>query len=206
LVDGDIAVTIAGLDKIDALQPEVSSGIIAELKELEDSVHVCPSPSRTDVERSLRGGPAHDACGLTFNEADGRIAIASNAVTLAEAVLSEAFRKKIDVFLNTGVRELLEQGKGEPLIAELLTCDTNEALQAFFIKSVKNEPDLPGLINRYMKRIIIKKVRISDFKPKSGTIQKDQIASVAEEFKEYLTEQFADSTGDDSTLPVLQLE
>jgi hypothetical protein len=62
------------------------------------------------------------------------------------------------------------------------------------------------MINRYLKRIVVKRVKIADFKPKAGTIEKDQIRSVAEEFRRFLESQFSGGEGDDDSLPMLQLE
>jgi hypothetical protein len=47
---------------------------------------------------------------------------------------------------------------------------------------------------------------MADFRPKTGTIQKDQVGKVAEEFGRFLESQFAGSEGDDDSLPMLQLE
>ncbi|PIP05929.1 MAG: hypothetical protein COX52_09335, partial [Syntrophobacterales bacterium CG23_combo_of_CG06-09_8_20_14_all_48_27] len=121
-------------------------------------------------------------------------------------LLDDASRRKMEVFLNPTVRERLEQGKTEPSIAGLLAYKTTEALRAYLIKAVQETPGTVDIINRYLKRIVVKRVRIADFRPKVGTIQKDQVGEVAEEFGRFLEKQFTDHEGDDDALPMLQLE
>lgn len=62
------------------------------------------------------------------------------------------------------------------------------------------------LINKYLKRIVVKRVKITDFRPKITTIQKEQIRSVAEEFGRFLESQFTQEEDDSDTLPMIQLE
>ena len=121
-------------------------------------------------------------------------------------MLNDAFRKKLDVFRNPGVRALLERGRDKALIKELLDSTTSEALQEFFLQALRKSPGLPEIINKYMKPVIVKRVKIADFKPTTATIQKDQIAGVTEEFGKFLETYFTAEPGDENILPVLQLE
>jgi len=205
MANGDILGALAALDKVDALRPEVYSNTLAHLEDYGNGVFCCSSPSHAHVESMLRNGPVHD-CDLTFINAQKYIEAAEKAADDALYMINDVFTRKIDVFQNTGVRKLLEQGKDEPLISKLLECDTNEALKEYLIKILQSEPKLPELINKYMKRIIVKKVRIADFKPINGTIQKNEIAGVTEEFRKYLEAQFDAEKDTEDTLPVLQLE
>jgi len=61
-------------------------------------------------------------------------------------------------------------------------------------------------INRFLKRIIVRRVSIAGFTPSVRTIEKDQVAQVAREFQEYVEQQFEDGEADDDTLPMVQLE
>jgi hypothetical protein len=112
----------------------------------------------------------------------------------------------MEVFLNPAVRERLEQGKTEPSIAGLLECKNTDELRGYLVKAVQETPGIVDIINRYLKRIVVKRVRIADFRPNLGTIQKDQVGKVAEEFGRFLEIQFTDNEGDDDSLPMLQLE
>ena len=193
------------LDGITALQPATTDRLVARLNQLRDEIFECPSPSRASVEDHLRNGPLHQ-CGLTFANVLTYAQAAKNSAKKAGQLLDEAFRRKMEVFLSPVVRKRLEQGKSEPSIAGLLECKTTGELRAYFVKALQEKHDIVDIINKYLKRIVIKRVRISDFRPEVGTIQKDQIVNVTEEFGRFLETQFNDSEGDDDSLPMLQLE
>jgi len=53
---------------------------------------------------------------------------------------------------------------------------------------------------------IARRVRIADFRPEVGTIQKEQVEKVTEEFGRFLEAQFTDNEEDEDFLPMLQLE
>ncbi len=61
-------------------------------------------------------------------------------------------------------------------------------------------------VNRYLKRIVVKRVKLADFKPSVGTIERGQIGEVTEEFRQYLEDQIADVDDGEDTLPMLQIE
>ena len=193
------------LDGISALRPASTEKLAAHLQKLLDDVFECRSSSRISVVERLRSKPQHD-CGLSFANAAAIAETAAEAARKAEKTLEDAWRRKMEVFLNPTVRQRLEQGKAEPVIAGLLACATADELRAYFLKAVRKTPEIAEMINRYLKRIVVKRVKIADFKPKAGTIEKDQIRSVAEEFRRFLESQFSGGEGDDDSLPMLQLE
>jgi len=204
-ITGNDIKALGVLDGITALQPTSTEKVVEHLIQLRSEIFECPSPSRTSVEDHLRNGPLHE-CGLSFINASTYDQAAENAAIKAGELLDVAFRRKMEVFLNPTVRERLEQGKTEPSIAELLTCKTTDELRAYLVKAVQETPGIVDVINRYLKRIVVKRVKIADFRPKVGTIQKDQVGEVAEEFGQFLKTQFDDNEGDEDSLPMLQLE
>jgi len=193
------------LDGITALQPASTEKLVARLTQLRAEIFECPSPSRASVEDHLRNSPLHE-CGLSFVNASIHTQTADGSARKAFQLLDDAFRRKMEVFLNPAVRERLEQGKSEPTITGLLACKTTDKLRAYFVKAVQETPGIVDIINKYLKRIVVKRVRIADFRPKVGTIQKDQVGQVAEEFGRFLETQFTEKEGDDDSLPMLQLE
>lgn len=204
-IEGNEVRALGVLDGITALQPASTDKLIGRLTQLQDEIFECPSPSRASVEDHLRNSPIHE-CGLSFVNAATYTQAAEDAAEKADQLLDDAFRRKMEVFLNPAVRERLEQGKTEPAIAGLLACETTDALRSYLGKAVEETPDIVDIINRYLKRIVVKRVRIADFRPKVGTIQKDQVDKVAEEFGRFLETQFTDDEGDEDALPMLQLE
>ena len=132
--------------------------------------------------------------------------IAEKAVQEASWLLDQTFRQKMEVFLNSAIRQRLEQGKHEPVIAAFLACKTADELRTYLVKTVLETPGIVDLINKYLKRIVVKRVKITDFRPKITTIQKEQIRSVTEEFGRFLESQFTQEEDDSDTLPMIQLE
>jgi hypothetical protein len=157
------------------------------------------------VEDHLCNGPLHE-CGLSFVNALTYAQAAESAAKKAGQLLDDAFRRKMEVFLNPAVRERLEQGKSEPTIDGLLACKNTNELRAYLVKAVQKTPGIVEIINRYLKRIVVKRVRIADFRPEVGTIQKEQVEKVTEEFGRFLEAQFTDNEEDEDSLPMLQLE
>jgi hypothetical protein len=193
------------LDGVTALQPASTDKLVERLAHLHGLIFQCPSPSRASVEDCLRTGPLHE-CGLSFVNASTHAQAADGAGKKAGQLVNDSFRRKMEVFLNPAVRERLEQGKSEPTIADLLACKSTGELRDYFVKAVQETPGIVDIINTYLKRIVVKRVRIADFRPQTGTIQKDQVGEVAEEFGRFLETQFTDNEGDDDSLPMLQLE
>ena len=60
-------------------------------------------------------------------------------------------------------------------------------------------------ITRYLKKMVVKPIRISEFTPSTRTIEREKIPVIVEEFKQFLESQFDDREKDE-TVPVLQLE
>lgn len=110
------------------------------------------------------------------------------------------------MFFNTAVRERLEQGRNDPLIDGILVSTTTAELRAFLAQATVETPDFADRINRYLKRIVVKRVRLADFKPTMRTVESGQIAALAREFQQFLEDQLRSVEGDSDTLPVLQIE
>jgi len=205
LLDGRDIKALGVLETITALQPATSGKLKEQLSQLMDGIFECPSPSRTSVEEQLRNGPLHE-CGLSFENAAIKMREAEEAVAKAANMLNQAFHRKMEVFVNPAIRERLKQGKSEPVIAGLLACKDTRDIREYLVKAVENAPGVVDVINRYLKRIVVKRIRMADFKPTVGTIQKDQVGEVAKEFGQFLDTQFKGIEGDDDSLPMLQLE
>ena len=203
------------LEKITALQPPVSETIEKQLRELASEIFSCPSASRASVEQQLKSKPFHE-CGLTFLNATERKTEAEDAARKAKTIFNDTFNRKIEVFLSPAVRERLEQGKSESRIKEMLACLPAEAsgqagrgveeLRAFLIKSVLEDVSIIDLINRFLKRIVVKRVRLAEFKPSISTVEKAKIPMLAREFEQYLEQAMEKIEDGEEILPMLQIE
>ena len=203
------------LEKITALQPPVSETIEKQLRELASGIFSCPSASRASVEQQLRSKPVHE-CGLKFLNATELKTEAEDAARKAKTIFNDAFNRKIEVFMSPAVRERLEQGKSESRIKEMLACLPAEGsaqagrgveeLRAFLIKSVLEDVSIVEIINRFLKRIVVKRVKLAEFKPSISTVEKAKIPMLAREFEQYLEQAFAEMEDGEDTLPMLQVE
>ena len=193
------------LEKITALQPATSEKLQKKIEHRLNSLFDCASPSAHSVEKQLGKGPTHE-CGLTFANAGTTVSGAADNAAQAEFLIDEDFRKKMEVFFNPAIRSRLEQGQKEKDIAGLLACQTPDELRKYLVKKIQENTDIIKLINRYLKRIIVKRVNLSDFKPQKSTIQKEQVEEVAKEFIQFLEIKFDTTKKDENSLQVLQLE
>ena len=193
------------LERITALQQATSDELTKRLTALMDGLFRCPSPSRSTLQEQLRSSPQHE-CGLTFANAANLTEIAENAATEAHELLDRAYQRKLEVFLNPAVRGRLEKAGAEQFIASLLACTSTEELREYFVRSLQENPGGIDLINRYLKRIIVKRVRVADFKPSVGTIQKNQVGEITKEFAGFLEAQFDDAEDNGDSIPMIQME
>lgn len=193
------------LEQIQILAPAVSAEIEAKLLELAERLFECSAPARSDVASHLRRGPVH-ACGLSFDNAEDILHSADEALSEARAILDEAISIKINTLMTPAIRERLEQGRQEKPIAEMLKCKTAAKLRDTLQRLLLADDDVVDLINRYLKKIIVVRVNLSDFKPSIGSVEPAQIPQVAQEFQDFLNQAAEDAGNQDDELPVLQIE
>lgn len=192
------------LDGVTALSPVTGPVVLAKLDECGGRISTCPDTSASGVVASLRKEPAH-VCGLTFANASERIRIAADAEAEAIAAAHDALDAKIQLLLSGPVWTLLKQGEGDSFIRGLLDCPGEEAVSRYLVESVQESADVASRLNRCLKKMVVKPVRMADFKPTLDTVQKDQLDQVVAEFKSYLEKQFP-STSDPSETAVLRIE
>jgi hypothetical protein len=204
LIDGDRFKLLERCEGISALKPEVSHTLRAEVEAAAAKLFRCDDASQASVERELRRQPLH-ACSLSFESAAGHVHDAKASLATLDSRITEAMRSKYAIFLAPPVRELLQQGKKEAVIADLLACADVDAVEAVLAKHVTTKSNAVEIINRYLKTILITKVRIGDFKPSASTVERDGVGAVADEFREFLAGKFGKAKGKDVT-EVLQIE
>ena len=146
---------------------------------------------RNRVERALRDRPIPERCPLTVDEAEQHIAqaeaVEQNATELVHAVILAAAK----LLQQPALRSLLEQGKAEAFIAEVLAAADPEALSIVLATRLSASPDCAKLLAKYLKQIQVKPVRLSDFHPSKSTIEPENIENVVTEFRVFLESAFA---------------
>ncbi|HYB04190.1 MAG TPA: hypothetical protein VED17_07000 [Nitrososphaerales archaeon] len=205
LLEGTDFKALKVLEGMTALQPPISDRIERQLLELGNRIFECPSPSRASIVEQLKRSPVHE-CGLSFENAGEHCMNAERAAVEARNLLDSGLTGKVEIFLTAAVRERLQQGKSEKVIAEIIECGNVSELRSVLVRWCLTDPSIVDTINRYLKRIIVKEVNIADFKPSLWTIEKSQVSTVTKEFERFLETQLNGIEVDEETLPMLRLK
>jgi hypothetical protein len=204
-LEGETLRALKVLEGVTALQPVVSGEVRASIDALYLELFSCAEASRASIDRDLRERPLH-SCGLSFDGASGYLEAGSEAAEAGPRLVNDALGKKLSVFLSPAIRARLEQGKSEPIIAKMLACRDVAALRGCLVSTCLDDPSVVEVINRYLKQVVVSKVRVADFTPTIRTVERGQIADVAVEFRKFLEAQMAAIEGGEDTLPMLQVE
>lgn len=205
LISGDALKALRVLEKVTALQPVVSDKLEEKLKFYLTELFTCPTPSKASVEDALKNAPIHK-CDLSFTNYSEILGKLDATTRRAHGALNGAINGKLEVFTTQAVRERLEQGKGEPVIAALLACNTVADVRAYLLDACLTDPSIVEIINRYLKKIVVKVVSLAEFSPSVTTIEKEQIGQITKEFGAFLEAKFAEADEGEEALPMLKLE
>lgn len=201
---GNDMTALKSLEGITALQPAIAEELVAELTARSGRVFRCPSPSHASVHEKLKSSPTH-TCGLTFDNASDHVANAKKLVEDCVQLLQSALEKKLAILLNPAVKQRLERGKEDSSIKKLLSASNTDDLRKGLLVDLLNDGALTEKINRYLKRVSVKSVKMANFKPSLSTVERDQVKQLVNEFEEFITDQFETEASDDS-LPVIQID
>ncbi|MGE5418495.1 MAG: hypothetical protein ACM3N1_00160 [Accumulibacter sp.] len=205
LLEGDQFKAFKLIEDITVFQPPISGNIISRLKEIAAQIFSCTDSSRHSVEEELKASPQHK-CGFDIKDTQNKILLISEQLTLAEKFFNEEINKKIEILLNPSVKSKLEQGKDNPLIAKILSFNEVLSLKEYLFTEVLSNSSLVAIINKYLQKIQIKKIHLSDFKPSGNIIEIDQIDDFVKEFRLYIEREFQSIKLDNNETPVLHIE
>jgi len=206
LAGGDEVKALGILEQVAALHPPVVAALRGQWEALKQGLPSCAKPSATSIRDELGRKPLHQ-CGLAFANYREFLEQAESAEARVREQLDGAIGQKMAVLLSPAVQKRLEQGRAEPFIRDLLACTSPGELWGYLMKACLDEPGVVTLINRYLKRIAVKRVKIDAFHPTLSTVERGQIDQLAKEFADYLEGELRSIAADDEdTLPILQLE
>jgi hypothetical protein len=193
--------------------PQLASGATKSLSELFqrnlNSPDLFPAHfTRSQVERELVHWPQPAANPLTLENAQDWIEAAERALQSCQDALERTLLDRATLLQSEALRSRLEQGRGEPFIDELLTAKSPKDMAIILVEQLSDPEDDKvekrlELLRRYLKRIIIRKIRVSDFQPSKHTLEQSDVDQVVDEFREFIMDGFSSSAGE---LPILEIE
>ncbi len=213
LGESDDFKVIAALDRIPAAGQAMADTLRQELGKVTASVPRCLEGSRVAVEEQLRRHPGHD-CGITLANQAELLECATNSVEQARQRVQQVLGVKLDVLQNPKIRERLQQGANDPSIAAILKAEDRQALEEAIRGLLAEGVDLGKLVNRFLKKIVLRPVKLADFHPSLHTLERNQIPIIVEEFRLYLESEMKKAEGGDpqhgsggeDVLPILKVE
>jgi hypothetical protein len=84
------------------------------------------------------------------------------------------------------LRALLEQGKQEKFITDVLGREDDEKLADLLIERVPADQSNCKLLAKYLKKIVLKVIHLHDFQPSKTKVEKGDIETVVGEFRHFL--------------------
>ena len=144
------------------------------------------SRDRNAVDAELKHRPQPEGCSLHIDEADQLVAGAETALEEATAEVQSALVNIASLLRQPTLRTNLEHGKEEQFIAEVLAAPDDDNLADLLAKCVPTDPNNAKLLAKWLKKIVVRAVRLADFRPSKTKIEKGDIDSVVGEFRTFL--------------------
>ena len=204
LAEGEVLRTLAVLQKIPALSGYDTTALKDHVITQKNHIITCEKSSVASIGEDLRRSPEHH-CGISFRNYQALLKNAQEALELSKQHVDDQFARMTEFFLNPSIRERLRQAKHDSAIQELLSYETIDEMQQYLVEACKNEDAFVATITRYLKKVVVKPLKISTFTPSTRTIEREKIPIIVEEFRQFLESQF-DEREKDETVPVIQLE
>ena len=185
LPDSGAFQAIAELVKIEALASVDVETLKDEVNASKDGLFQS-SLDRNAVERALKERPQPEGCSLHVDEADRLVAEAEEAHGKAKGVVRSALVNMASLLRQPALRSLLEQGKQEQFIADVLAAPGDEKLADLLAERIPADPGNAKLLAKYLKRIVVRVLHLHDFKPSKTKVEKADIETVVGEFRKFL--------------------
>ena len=185
LPDSGAFQAIAELVKIEALASVDVGTLRDEVNANKDGLFQS-SLDRNAVERALKDRPQPEGCSLHVDNANHLVAEAEEAHGKAKGVVRSALVNMASLLRQPALRLLLEQGKQEPFIADVLAAPGDEKLADILAERITADPGNAKLLAKYLKRIVVRVIHLQDFKPSKTKVEKGDIETVVGEFRKFL--------------------
>jgi hypothetical protein len=177
--------TIVELVKIEALNCVSVGTLRDDVASYKDGLFQS-SLDRNAVDAGLKHRPQPEGCSLHIDEADQFVAGAEEASEKATAEVQAALVNMASLLRQPAMRLLLEQGKQETFIADVLAAPSDEKLADVLAEQIPASSANGKLLAKYLKHIVTKVIHLHDFHPSKTKIEKADIETVVGEFRKFL--------------------
>ena len=141
---------------------------------------------RNEVERALRDRPDPEGCPLQLDQAEALIREAKETLEEARSRVRAELVAAAGLLRQPALWSLLEQGRTESFLAEVLATPDATALAELLAARLPDHPERARLLAQYLKRVVIRVVRMQDFRPSQAMVEKGDIERVVGEFRQFL--------------------
>ena len=176
---------IGELVKIDALNSVDAGTLKDDVAGYKDGLFQS-SLDRNTVDAALKHRPQPEGCSLHVDEADTLVAKAEESLDKAKGEVQSALVNIASLLRQPALRILLDQGKQEQFIADVLAAPNDENLADILAESVPTNPDNAKLLAKHLKKIVVRVVHLHDFQPSKTKVEKGDIETVVGEFRKFL--------------------
>lgn len=198
-IDGGAAQSLTALNRVKALH-EVNLDVLRE--QVESSLEeLLPADLKAHAVRAeLKETPFPRDCGNLIAEAGGWLDKAKDVAGQAVEVFRVQVERHAAMLQSTQLRQLLEQGKGDPFVAEILGARNKPALADLLVAELSADPGKVKVLNKYLKKIRVKRVKLSDFDAGMETIGPEDLDKVVAAFRKFLQDQLGEQKSGESTM------
>lgn len=176
---------VAELVQIDALACVNVASLREEVADFKTGLFQS-SLNRNVVDAALKHRPQPEGCPLHVDEADAKVAEAEEALEQAKGEVQAVLLNMASLLRQPSLRSLLEQGKQEKFIADVLAALNDENLADLLAKCVPVDPGNAKLLAKYLKKMVVKVIHLHDFQPSKTKVEKNDIETVVGEFRKFL--------------------
>jgi len=177
------------LKKIDALSGIDTDTLRRKLDACTEALF-STTMDRNAVERALATQPIPSECSLHVDEADQHIQDAEQIEQNAKGLLAASLLAAATLLRQPALKNLLEQGADEPFIGEVLAAPDAESLAALLAQRLSEDSNRAKLLAKFLKKIQVMPLRISDFQPSKSTVERGDIENVVCEFRSFVESAF----------------
>lgn len=163
--------------------------------------------TRSGVERDLAASPRPVNCPLTIDNGEEWIEKINRVFHKCQDALEEALEDKVRLLRSPALKERLSQGLEDTFISKILDTKSDTELQNYLVETL----DQPGAnllvetLAKYLKKVNLVKIKLSDFQPSKQTIEVKEIPMLVREFEQYLINHVG-IDDDDQTLKIIKIE